>query len=264
MILQDNNTPSTISDLKVKAKDQLLGNYQIATGSFALLFVLFYAVAMVISSALAAGVSDDMSDRAYIILLIENKLITFVLAAFLSILITGFTYILRKIADGEGAGIADLFFVFKNHPDKVIILSFIFTAVQTILLLPSTVASHTMTVTASADTPLDFDGKKFLMWVLLYVAGMILYMIFALYFAFAYQVYLDDTDESVGGILKKSFWTMKGNVLRYFYLHLTFIGYWMLVILSFGIAVLWVSPYETMSAIQFYYDLRDRNYERGI
>ena len=248
--------------MKLKAKDQLLGNYQIATGSFALLFVLFYAVAMIISSALAAGTSADISDKAYVFEIVETKLLTFVLAAFLSILVTGFTYILRKIADGQSAGISDLFYVFKNHPDKVIIISFVFTAVQTILMLPATIAGHTMTL--SQNEPFYHEGRNFLVWILLSIIGIILYMVFALYFAFAYQVYLDDTDESVTDILKRSFWMMKGNVLRYFYMHLTFAGYWILVMLSFGIAALWVTPYQTMSAIQFYYDVRDRNDERGI
>ena len=46
---------TSISDLKAKAKDQLLGNYGIATGSFALLFVLVYAIMIVLMSAITSG-----------------------------------------------------------------------------------------------------------------------------------------------------------------------------------------------------------------
>lgn len=50
---------TSISDLKAKAKDQLLGNYGIATGSFALLFVLVYALISILIGALAASIAPD-------------------------------------------------------------------------------------------------------------------------------------------------------------------------------------------------------------
>ena len=50
---------------------------------------------------------------------------------------------------------------------------------------------------------------------------------------------------------------MRGNKFRYFYMLLSFLGYWLLILLSFGIAMLWVVPYQTMTTVDFYYDLKE-------
>ena len=48
---------------------------------------------------------------------------------------------------------------------------------------------------------------------------------------------------------------MKGNLGTYFYLQLSFLGMMLLVVLSFGLAILWVQPYMTQTITLFYYEL---------
>lgn len=254
----DNRT--TISDLKLKAKDQLLGNYGIATGSFALLFALIYAVMTILTSAMTVtGASGKpMIDQNTIAGLVETRVLSLVIAALTAILTTGYAYLIRRIADGERASVSDVFYVFKNHPDKVIIITVILTAVQYIFLLPSTIVGYKGFVSEDAGNITGIDGRRFLLFAVLTLAGYILTIVFDLYFAMVYQIYLDDPDAGVIDIMKESFFLMKGNCFRYFYLILSFIGYYMLMLLSLGIASLWVIPYQTMTIVRFYYDLTGR------
>ncbi len=262
MISQDNYERLTISDLKVKAKDQLLGNYQIATGSFALLFVIIYGITMIISSALATGGAVNPVSPESVFGIVLSTVISFVLSAFTAILTTGYINILRKISDGIRPVTSDLFCVLKNHPDKVMIISFILTGVQTVLLTPSTVIGYGGFMKSGSPADITgIDGRKFLLWIVVYIVGIILSLVFDMYFALSYQIYLDDTQMAVTDIMKRSFDLMRGNVLRYFVMMLSFAGYYILVILSLGIAALWVVPYQMMTTVQFYYDLRDGYHE---
>ena len=260
---------TSISDLKRKAKDQLLGNYGIATGSFALLFVLSYAFMTIVTSAIAGvGISNakPLIDTETIPGEIAFRVLGVIVTAISTVLTTGYTYVIRRIADGEKPTVSDLFYVFKNHPDKVVILSLIMTGLQFVLQFPAILVGHGGFMTGDPVDPADFniDGKKFLIWIVLYLAGFIVSFIIDLYLAMTFLIYLDDSNESVGNIVRRSITLMRGNVLRYFYLLLTFAGYYLLIFLSLGIAALWVVPYQTMAMVGFYYSIREDGYESGI
>ena len=243
---------TSISDLKAKAKDQLLGNYGVATGSFALIFVLIYAIISILSSALTYSVMKNISVSSgpQITTEIAMQAFSIVIAIITALFTVGYLHVMKTISDNERAGIHDLFFVFKNHPDKVIILSFVMTIIQVILLLPATVVGF-----SGAGQAMYFNGKQFLLYIVLYLAGLIISLVIDIMFAMCYMIYLDDPETDVLAIMKGSLEMMKGNKFRYFYMILSFLGYWLLVILSLGIAALWVVPYQMMTTVEFYKDL---------
>lgn len=127
------------------------------------------------------------------------------------------------------------------------------TGIQFILLLPSTIVSSGGMM---RDDPLQINGKGFLLWAVLYLAGYAVSFIIDLMLVMCFFIYLDDPEMNVCGIIKDSISMMRGNKFRYFYMLLSFLGYWLLVILSLGIAALWVVPYQTMTSVAFYNDLR--------
>ena len=106
---------------------------------------------------------------------------------------------------------------------------------------------------------LYFNGKTFLLYIALYLAGMIASYYIDLMLAMSYMIYLDDPQKRVTEIIRQSISMMKGNKFRYFYMILSFLGYWALILLSIGIAALWVIPYQNMTVVQFYTDLRDNS-----
>ncbi len=247
---------TSISDLKAKAKDQLLGNYGIATGSFALLFVLLYAIMSIIMSAFTLGVvkSNPEMFAKGIMGQFLSQILGMVVGTLSVLFSVGYIQILRRIAMGEKPSLSDLFHVFKNHPDKVIIISLIMTGAQFVLLLPATLIMGDGFI--AGDT-MGLDGKKFLLWIVLYIAGFVVSFIIDLMLAMSFMIYLDDPDTEVSQILSGSVSMMRGNKFRYFYMILSFLGYWLLIMLSFGIAMLWVIPYQTMTTVEFYYDLKE-------
>ena len=245
---------TSISYLKAKAKDQLLGNYGIATGSFALLFVLIYAIMMVIMSAFTFNFVKDgqIADRTSLSGQLITQLFSMVISALSVTLSVGYVNIICMIADGKHPVISDLFHVFRNHPDKVIIISLVMTGAQFVLLLP-----YTFVTAGVSKAGTEFDGKRFLLGVILYIAGLAVSFVIDLMLAMCFMIYLDDPETGVADIMKGSVSMMKGNKLRYFYMLLTFIGYGVLIVLSLGIASLWVVPYQTMTAVEFYRDLKN-------
>ncbi|MCR5673163.1 MAG: DUF975 family protein [Lachnospiraceae bacterium] len=258
--------------MKLKAKDQLLGNYGIAAGSFALLFALIYAVMMILTSAMATGISGTgqpaVLDTASVTGFISSRVISLVISALSGLLTTGYLYMMKKIAEGERTIPADLFYVFKNHPDKVLIISLILAGIQTVLMLPASIISFSgFSNGGAADEfmttgQLGIDGKKFLLWCILYLAGLAISFVIDIYLSMSYMIYLDDKEKSVADILSESFRLMRGNCFRYFYMMLSFAGYMFLVILSCGIAALWVVPYLTMIRVEFYRDLTGKSVKR--
>lgn len=51
---------------------------------------------------------------------------------------------------------------------------------------------------------------------------------------------------------------MDGHKWRLFCLHLSFIGWWLLCILTLGIGMLWLAPYIQNSTAAFYEDLKNQ------
>ena len=51
---------------------------------------------------------------------------------------------------------------------------------------------------------------------------------------------------------------MDGHKWQLFCLHLSFIGWWLLCILTLGIGTLWLAPYIQNSTAAFYEDLKNQ------
>lgn len=252
-----------IADLKAKAKEQLLGNYGIAIGSFALIFVLCYAIYGFVSGAvigLALGDDFSLADSSSLRAIFSNKrnamllnVLMYILMAILiplfSILSTGYLYLAKKISYGKMPLLSDIFFAIRNHPDKVIIISLISYAISVALQLPAMAYSYFATI---------IDGKSLLIYTVINLAGTIAMLIIELMISQSFLIYLDDVELGAIECIKRSINLMKGNKWRLFYLNLSFIGYGLLTVLSLGIAGLWVAPYMSVATVGFYRDICDR------
>lgn len=255
------NRKASISELKTKAKDALLGNYSVVIVSFVIIFVISYAIMTVFTSiitfmalgqAAAEGVSSAAlfadPDRSLLVSILQY-IIMAVVTPVLAVIATGFTYVLREVSYGKYPKPSDVFYCIKNHPDRVLVIALINYAVQVVLNIPALIFSETV-----AD---EFTGKQFLAYVLILLVGVILNIIYMLYASQSYLVYLDNTEIPPIDCIKRSFSIMRGSVWRLFYLYLTFVGYGLLVVASLGIATLWIAPYMQVTLINFYKDLNE-------
>lgn len=92
------------------------------------------------------------------------------------------------------------------------------------------------------------------------VAGTILFIIpgiiVALMFSQAFYILSEDQSKSITQCIKESVDLMNGHKWELFYLELTFIGWWLVVALTLGIAALWVTPYQKLTEANFYLYLK--------
>lgn len=94
-------------------------------------------------------------------------------------------------------------------------------------------------------------------WFICLVALMMI-PIWVLVLAYSLVPFLihDDEDLHAGEILKKSRMMMRGHKWELFILYLSFIGWWILCILTLLIGYLWLAPYTQMTLVKFYENLR--------
>ena len=88
--------------------------------------------------------------------------------------------------------------------------------------------------------------------VLLIIPG----FIFALKYSQVYFVMKDDPELKYMEALRKSGELMKGHKMKLFWLCLSFIGWIILAMFTFGIGFLWLEPYMFVTFAHFYEDLK--------
>ncbi len=136
-------------------------------------------------------------------------------------LMLGLVVVFSKLIKGEKAEIANLFDGFKNFVNSFLlyILNSLFT----------------------------------LLWSLLFVIPGIV-MSYA--YSMSFYILKDNPELSANEARKQSIEMMRGNKWRLFCLDLSFIGWALLSILTFGILMLWVSPVQQASHAAFYESLK--------
>lgn len=74
-------------------------------------------------------------------------------------------------------------------------------------------------------------------------------------YALTYYILSDNRNLGVMDSINKSVELMKGNKIRLFLLYLSFIGWYALGIISFGIGFIWILPYVEATIAEFYNSL---------
>lgn len=99
-----------------------------------------------------------------------------------------------------------------------------------------------------------------LLYSLIVIVGFILLIVPGIYFACRYAMVFyilrDNPEMPVGDILKTSTDMMQGKKMKFFLLQLSFIGWAILSILTFGIGILWLCPYQYSAYAHFYEDAK--------
>lgn len=89
--------------------------------------------------------------------------------------------------------------------------------------------------------------------------GMIFFLIPGIVAAYShamvYHILAENPDMTVREAMAESRRIMKGNKFRFFRLQFSFIGWYLLVAITFGIAALWVVPYEQAAMAAFYREI---------
>lgn len=91
--------------------------------------------------------------------------------------------------------------------------------------------------------------------IVLTLAMLAVYIIISLFFMATPYLLIDNV--TIGKSISGSFKLMKGNKWRLFKLQLSFIGWFLLGIITLGIGLLWVTPYFKTAMSNFYLEIRE-------
>lgn len=90
---------------------------------------------------------------------------------------------------------------------------------------------------------------------LLIVPGIII----SLMFSQAYYILAEDDDKSIIQCLRESYQMMKGHKWELFIFQLSFLGWIILVVVTLGLAAIWVEPYIQVTFANYYLELKGSN-----
>ena len=228
-------------ELKEIAREALLGSY----GVFALAFLVYFLISFIIEMIpmLFLNKTETLSG------LMTLQIVMFILSLIVGVLAAGFQRISLNISRGQYGSVADLFYCFRHHPDRFIVVSFLITLISFVLQIPTLILSVWLISTNQAyHTPLSYVGLILLTALVMTVIAYII----TLRFSLANILLIDNPQMGAVESMKTSSDLMRGNKGRYFYPSLSFIGMMMLMFLSCFIGAIWVTPYMNMTYTQFY------------
>lgn len=154
----------------------------------------------------------------------------------------GFIHGCMKLRSGEPSQVGIIFSKYNMLPKILMLLVYeiIFVLASMIVFVPALLLMDKL-------PPLGF--VLMLAW---YVA--IFYI--AIRVSMCTYILVENPYTSVWTSIKQSWNLMKGHIWRYLVLDLSFLGWILLAMLTCGILMYWVTPYMTMTFLNFYYDLK--------
>lgn len=240
------------AELKNTAKDMLTGKYGAAILMFILkgsltIFLLSMTLSFDMQLAVLFQAFTQSADSP--LATVISQLIALLASIFLNIFNVGIFYFFLNAACGQPFSAANLFYGFKQDFGRSFIISGVLVLLNKICFLPREIMMELFLKNGSLDTLLI---SKLL---IAFVIGLIIYIPLSLGLSQCYFLMLDFPRHGAGKIIKLSFQVMKGQKLRLFCLQLSFLPLILLSLLSFGIGMLWLTPYMNMVYTLFFLDL---------
>ena len=252
------------AELKRQARQALKGHYGTAIGGYMLYMAIYGLLLMgfyvaVFAMLVAGGFALDQhgffkyssEEGVFIAVLILCFLLFMVMIVIIYILMPGLIRLHMNICKGEPASAMDIFWAFRNKPLKFIGISLILFLIAIGLSIPSFVLSFAAAVTDDRTFAALFN----LVYTLI-LYGVSIYA--SLTFSMLYFILVEDPEKGLIQALKESREMMIGNRVRFFVLSLSFLGWICLGMMSFGIGMLWITPYMSCTVIYFYLDLQPK------
>lgn len=236
------NTFKSSAELKASAREKMFGCYGTAVGA-----IFIIGCIMSLPMMIAALLTDRTTAAGTVI----YYMISFLLSLFEGLFVSGTTYLYLKIICGRPFSIGDIFYGFRLCPDKAIMIEAWIALLDYLAGLPWLVLNYRIINISSPEESLQY--------MLPYCLSLILYMavvtILNLLYGQAFYLLHDFPQYSARELLAKSRRMMKGHRGRLFYLYVSFLPLMLLSLCSFGLALLWVIPYQKATLTEFFLDL---------
>lgn len=173
------------------------------------------------------------------------------IGALMQTLAVGFINVCYKVANGEAVKATDIFEVYKQNPDKIILIYLVSSLVQFIIALPSNA------LTIYIDYANVNDIELIAINSIVSIVTFLIQLIVKLLMALSFYAYIDDKETSVFGAVIKSITLMKRYAFVYLYIILSFLGWFLLAGFTYGIALIYVYPYFYITLCLFYINIKE-------
>ncbi len=229
----------TISQLKAIAKERSLGKYGTLIGAAIILGIIRFLVISITSSFTAGSSSPIAIVLGWLIAIIVNTL--------LGVFVSGEAYMYMNLIYSQTVSISDIFFGFKQQPQKAVALQGIFEIIANVLTLPYFVLLYGLQAGIDFLASIPFLILTLVSYLLLFYVKIVFSQIFFLLHDFP--------DWSVRQILTTGIHLMKGKKLKYLGLILSFIPMILLGCITLFIPLLWINVYMLATYAAFYQDI---------
>jgi len=244
---------TSYSQLKMQARRALLGNYSLAIGAELAMYGITMGVMMGLELFLMIGavvvvIAGESAMTAYTVVMFV--LIYGTIFGVEMMLTPGVLRMYMNLCTGQKAKVGDIFFAFKNHRGKFVLITLAVGVIMIVIMAPMIVLLVAVGMTGDAGGFLVAFSAIY--WILLGVATVYVQLTFGMF----YFIIIEDPDKGILQALSESRQMMRGNRCRYFGLGLSFLGILALAYMSFGIGMLWIVPYLICTNVFFYLDLK--------
>ena len=180
--------------------------------------------------------------------MVAGQVFVFVFSLIAMVFRAGYSYMLLNMARDREVSLGNLLYLFHNGPDRVLVAGFILSLLNTVAQLPFYYVSF---IVKAGNTEAEQIAWLELCLVMLLV-GVVLEVILTSPFMLTFCLIADSPE--MGGIeaLKTSARLMRGHILKYWLMMLSFIPLAILSLFSMYIGLLWLFPYIYMSETVFY------------
>lgn len=232
------NTFKTSSELKSKAKGQLLGKYGTVIPAFLVVESIIFFIQFLASTVV---------DRNTIYGMIIYYAVAFIMQLIAAVFALGEARLYLNITCNCPYSVNDIFYGFKQHPDKAIKIQLIILIRESLCLLPAFLfyLLYTYTQLTIIILLISITG----------IIGGIAACIIALTYSQVYYLMLDFPHYSAKEIMTISKTLTRGYRGKLFYLSVSFIPLFLLSLFTCCIGYLWVVPYMNATNVQFYLEL---------
>ena len=229
-----------VKELKRIARGNLQGNF----AELIRAFVFCNLIVSLIETPFSSMITETLLSTSNIIYIVALSLITIA-----SVVLTVGQYCLHlSVARGDKVRMSDFFYPIKYDANRLILTEAILFVIRVIGLAPA--------IGAFVIINYYNDFNMYLIALALCILGCILTILIEVAFGMTYFALIDGEELSVIDAFKTALKLIKTHKGRFFYMQLSFIGMYALVLLTFGLGLLWVQPYIMQTTTVFYLDIK--------
>ncbi|MEG0214942.1 MAG: DUF975 family protein [Hungatella sp.] len=248
---------TSFRELKLRAKQALLGNYTTVAGAFVavallMLPLILFLILLLFGFSLAGSF---LSENRYV-----NSL-GFLVVYFCTLLLElcilpGMNRLYLNLCKREPSSVLDIFYGFRHNFGKFFLVALAISLVLTALQVPLQILAQALSLPSIYDRlSVEFYGIFLCLYVLMIL---LVYLYIALNFPWFYLILVENPEKSISEALGESRNLMRGHKRHYVRLWLSFIAWFLLGYMTLGIGFFWLIPYYSCTYIQFYWDLRQQ------